>query len=74
MVGSVPPPSMRSMSSSVRAACTARSATDRPRAVRMSYRALPKGQGLADRDPLGVVSGFGGTLPAGVVAGHLPAR
>jgi hypothetical protein len=41
MVGSVPPSSMRSMSSSVREARTASSATVRPRAVRMSYRALP---------------------------------
>jgi hypothetical protein len=41
MVGSVPPSSMRSMSSPVREARIASSATVRPRAVRMSYRALP---------------------------------
>jgi hypothetical protein len=41
MVGSVPPSSMRSMSSSVREARMASSTTVRPRAVRMSYRALP---------------------------------
>jgi hypothetical protein len=45
MVGSVPPSSMHSMSSSVKAARRASSATDRPRAVR-SALALPE-----DLDP-----------------------
>jgi hypothetical protein len=59
------------MSSSVREARRASSATDRPRVVRTSYRALPKARALADREPLGIISGFFGARPAGVVAGHL---
>ncbi|MFZ0754447.1 MAG: hypothetical protein WAN00_11850, partial [Trebonia sp.] len=48
------------MSSSVKEARRASSATDRPRVVRTSYRALPKARGLADREPLAIISGFFG--------------
>jgi len=55
MVGSVPPSSMHSMSSSVIAARMARSATDSPEGSADVVEGLAEGQCLADRDPFGIV-------------------
>jgi hypothetical protein len=70
MVGSVPPSSMRSMSSSVIAAQgqfgdgPAEGGAD-------VVQGLPERQGLADRDPFGIVGQVLGARPVSVVAGHL---
>ena len=74
MVGSVPPSSMRSMSSSVREARRASSATDRPRVVRTSYRALPKARASRIASRSGSSAGSSGRAQRvwSPVISHLP--